>query len=248
VTPPPVGALFDLRGRVAVITGAARGIGAGIARRMEEAGATVVVHDRRGAVDGPPAGSVVRGELTDEGAADAIVAEVLARHGRLDIWVNNAGVQPMTPLATMTDAEFDAVLDTNLGVTFRATRACAAVMEPGSAIVNITSIEALAAPPGHSHYGASKAAVVAHTRAAAVELGERGIRVNAVAPGLIDRPGLAEDWPDGVARWSRACPLGRLGQPDDVGDACLFLASPAARWITGTLLVVDGGVAARAPW
>ena len=84
-------------------------------------------------------------------------------------------------------------------------------MAAGSAIVNVASIEALAAPPGHSHYGAAKAAVVAHTRAAAVELGARGIRVNAVAPGLIDRPGLAEAWPDGVERWGRACPLGRLG-------------------------------------
>ena len=94
---------------------------------------------------------------------------------------------------------------------------------------------------GHSHYGAAKAAVVAHTRAAALELGPLGIRVNAVAPGLIARPGIAEQWPDGVARWEAACPLGRLGEPDDVADACLFLASDAARWITGAVLVVDGG-------
>ena len=109
-------------------------------------------------------------------------------------------------------------------------------MGAGSAIVNVASIEALAAPPGHSHYGAAKAAIVGHTRAAAVELGAQGIRVNAVAPGLIDRPGLARDWPEGVERWSRACPLGRLGRPDDVADACLFLASPAARWITGAVV------------
>ena len=188
------------------------------------------------------------GDLRDEGVAEAITSTVLERHGRLDIWVNNAGVQPVATVAEMTDAEFDDVISSNLTTTFRATRACAAVMAPGGAIVNVASIEALAAPAGHSHYAAAKSAVVAHTRAAAVELGPSGIRVNAVAPGLIDRPGLAADWPEGVERWMRACPLGRLGQADDVGDACLFLASPAARWITGALLVVDGGVSATAPW
>jgi NAD(P)-dependent dehydrogenase (short-subunit alcohol dehydrogenase family) len=248
VNAPGVAALLDLRGRVAVVTGAAGGIGAGIARRLAEAGATVVVHHRRGSVDGADAASVVRADLRDEGAADAIVATVVERHGRLDIWVNNAGVQPVTPLVAITDAEFDEVLAANLTITFRATRACAGAMGAGSAIVNLASIEALGAPPRPSHYGAAKAAVVAHTRTAAVELGERGIRVNAVAPGLIDRPRLADEWPEGVARWARACPLGRLGRPDDVADACLFLVSPAARWITGALLVVDGGVAARAPW
>ena len=101
-------------------------------------------------------------------------------------------------------------------------------MVDGGAIVNVASIEALQPAAGHSHYGAAKAAVVAHTRAAALELGPSGVRVNAVAPGLIDRPGLADAWPEGVARWEAACPLGRLGQPEDVADACLFLASPAA--------------------
>ncbi|MGI9031460.1 MAG: SDR family NAD(P)-dependent oxidoreductase [Ilumatobacteraceae bacterium] len=242
---PAVAELFDLTTRVAVVTGAGRGLGAGIARRLMEAGATVVVHHRSGSPDDD---SVVTGDLRAEGAADRIVATVMERHGRLDIWVNNAGVQPVAALASMTDGEFDEVVTANLTTTFRATRSCAAVMAPGSAIVNVASIEALAAPAGHSHYGAAKAAVVAHTRAAAIELGARGIRVNAVAPGLIDRPGLAQDWPEGVGRWLRACPLERLGQPDDVGDACLFLVSPAARWITGALLVVDGGVAACPPW
>lgn len=244
--PPAVAELLDLRGRVAVVTGAGRGIGAGIAGRLAEAGASVVVHQRAGTPPDDP--SAVSGDLRDDGAADRIVATVMERHGRLDIWVNNAGVQPVAKLTSMTDGEFDEVVAGNLTTTFRATRACAAVMAPGSAIVNVASIEALAAPAGHSHYGAAKAAVVAHTRAAAIELGARGIRVNAVAPGLIDRAGLAQDWPDGVERWLRACPLERLGQPDDVGDACLFLASPASRWITGALLVVDGGVAACPPW
>jgi len=255
VTTPAVRELLDLSGRVAVVTGAAKGIGAGIARRLAEAGASVVVHHRNRHDD---VGSLtaelgadacaVRADLLDEGAADSVADSVVDRYGRLDIWVNNAGVQPVTELASMTDAEFDDVIEGNLTITFRATRACARVMAPGSAIVNVASIEALAAPAGHSHYGAAKAAVVAHTRAAATELGGQGIRVNAVAPGLIERPGLAQAWPEGVDRWRRACPLGRLGRPDDVADACLFLASPAGRWITGVLLVVDGGVAACSPW
>ena len=118
---------------------------------------------------------------------------------------------------------------------------------PG-AIVNIASIEGLQPADGHSHYAASKAAVLMHTRAAALELGRHGIRVNAVAPGLIERVDLAADWPDGVRRWQSACPLGRLGQPDDVADAVLFLASDAARWITGATLVVDGGMLTRSTW
>ena len=168
--------------------------------------------------------------------------------GRLEAWVSNAGVQPVAGLLDMDEDEFASVVAGNLTTTFHSTQAAAARLVEGGAIVNVASIEAFQPAAGHSHYSAAKAAVVAHTRAAALELGPAGIRVNAVAPGLIDRPGLDAAWPDGVARWQAACPLGRLGQPDDVGDACLFLASPAARWITGAVLVVDGGVLARPTW
>ena len=148
----------------------------------------------------------------------------------------------------MSPEEFTTVVDSNLGTVFHGTRAAASRMVDGGAIVNVASIEALQPADGHSHYSAAKAAVVAHTRAAALELGPLGIRVNAVAPGLIARPGIAEQWPDGVARWEAAAPLGRLGEPADVADACLFLASDAARWITGAVLVVDGGMLARPTW
>ena len=112
----------------------------------------------------------------------------------------------------------------------------------GGAIVNIASVSALNPASAHSHYNSAKAALVMLTRSAAQELGEFNIRVNAVSPGLIARPGIKEQWPEGVARWENQAPLGRMGEPEDVADACLYLASPAARWITGQNLVLDGGV------
>ena len=132
---------------------------------------------------------VVAGDLLEDGVADGLAAAAVERFGRLDGWVNNAGVQPVAALAAMTADEFDGVLAGNAGTTFRGTQAAAQRMTEGGAIVNVASIEALQPAVGHSHYVASKAAVVAHTRAAALELGPAGIRVNAVAPGLIDRPG-----------------------------------------------------------
>ena len=169
--------------------------------------------------------------------------------GRIDAWINNAALQPVGAFLDLTAADETAVVDSNLGFVMRGTRAAARrVGAEGLAVVNIASIEGLAPAHGHSHYAAAKAAVLHHTRAAALELGRSGVRVNAVAPGLIDRPGLTDDWPEGVERWTSVVPLNRLGQPEDVADACLFLSSPAARWITGATLVVDGGVLTRNTW
>jgi NAD(P)-dependent dehydrogenase (short-subunit alcohol dehydrogenase family) len=140
------------------------------------------------------------------------------------------------------------MLRVNVAGVVAMTHAAARVFPGGGAIVNIASIEGLQPAAGHSHYAASKAAVIMHTRAAALELGSRGIRVNALAPGLIDAPGLAAAWPDGVKRWLANCPLERLGTTRDVADAVLFLLSDAARWITGATLVVDGGMLARPTW
>jgi hypothetical protein len=136
------------------------------------------------------------------------------------------------------------VIAANLTTTHLTTQAFARATESGrgAAIVNIASIEASNVAPMHGHYVAAKAGVVMYTKAAARELGPHGIRVNAVSPGLIWREGLEEAWPDGVTRYQRAAPLGRLGRAEDVADACLFLSSDAARWITGVELIVDGGV------
>jgi len=247
--------LLDFTGKVVVVTGAGRGIGAGIARRFAEAGAAVVVNYRsseagaRAMVEaikklGGRAVAVKADVSGAEGVAE-LLAATLKAFKRLDVWINNAGIYPIASVLEMTEKEWDAVVDSNLRSVFLCTQAAGRQMVEqgkGGAIVNVASIEAENPAPNHSHYDAAKAGVVMHTRAAAQELGRRGIRVNAVSPGLIWREGLDKDWPDGVKRYQESVPLGRLGLADDVGDACLFLASPAARWITGANLVVDGGV------
>jgi len=255
---PSVGSLLDLSGKVALVTGAGGGIGQAIATRFAEAGARVVVHYQtseaaalavaRRIVAGGGQAVARQADVTDAGDVARLIAGAVETFGRLDILVNNAAKQGLVGLLEMTPAQWDETIDANLRGVFLCTQAAAKRMVAqgeGGAIVNITSIEAENPAPLHSHYNASKGGVLMHTRAAAQELGAHGIRVNAVAPGLIWREGLEQAWPDGVARWHHAAPLRRLGAPEDIADACLFLASPAARWITGASLTVDGGVMAH---
>ncbi|CAL9524147.1 Glucose 1-dehydrogenase 1 [Streptomyces sp. enrichment culture] len=248
-----------LEGQAALVTGAGGGIGRGIALRFAEHGAAVAVHCRTAVEQARAVAGrihdlggravVLRGDLTDEDTCHRVVRHAAEwAGGRLTALVNNAGVQPMRELAGMTAEEWRTVVDTNLGSVFACTQAAVDVMGEGGSVTHIASIEASAPAPAHAHYSASKAAVVMHARAAALEYGPLGIRVNTVSPGLIDREGLAEAWPDGVRRWRQAAPLGRLGRPEDIGDACVFLASPLASWVTGHDLVVDGGVTARPAW
>lgn len=255
MTTRPVASLLDLAGATALVTGAGAGIGTGIARRLAEAGARVAVHyhhSRAGAdelvraLTGAGAHARAFGaDLTCVDDVDALVASVASALGVPDIVVNNAGTYPLATILDVDFAEWQAVVSANLSSVHLVTQAVARALRdagrPG-AIVNIASIEASNVAPAHSHYIAAKAGVVMYTKSAARELGPLGIRVNVVSPGLIGRPGLAEAWPQGVQAYTAAAPLGRLGEFEDVADACLFLASPAARWITGVELVVDGGV------
>jgi NAD(P)-dependent dehydrogenase (short-subunit alcohol dehydrogenase family) len=253
MTAPPVRDLLNLSAHVVAVTGASSGVGSGIARRFAEAGADVVVHFHHGesgaaqvAADIESMGRrsvTVGADLRTVDGAERLVqaAEAL---GKLDTLVNNAGTYPLHGMLDLAVDEWQDVIDTNLRSVFLCTQAVARRMigQAGGVIVNIASIEAQNPAPAHSHYAAAKAGIIMFTRNAALELGPYGIRVNSVSPGLIWREGIEEQWPEGVERWQSRAPLGRLGRPDDVADACLFLASPAARWITGVNLVVDGGV------
>lgn len=251
---PPVSSLLDFSGKIAIVTGAGGGLGQGLARRFAEAGASVVVHYNSSEVDAQNVTRQIRelggnaiavqGDLTQDKDAARLMQRAIEQFERLDVLINNAGAYPMRSVLDMTPSDWDHVVDANLRSVFLCTQAAAKVMkEQGcGAIINITSIESKNPAPNHSHYNAAKGAVSMFTRASAFELAPHGIRVNAVAPGLIWREGLERDWPDGVQRWQKTAPLKRLGLPEDVADACLFLASPGARWITGASLLVDGGV------
>ena len=258
---PNLSDLLSLSGRRALVTGGSGNIGRGIALRLAEAGADVAVHyfhgpERAKAVVEEVTTNGVRGlavaaDLKDAVAVDRLFQELKGHDLLPDIVVNNAGLFPVATVAEMTTSQWQETLSANLDGPFLVTQKAAAHMRSaskGGAIINIASIEGLDPAPGHSHYAASKAAVIMFTRACAVEFGADGIRVNAVSPGLIHRPGIEEQWPEGVARWQSLAPLSRLGSSQDIADAVLFLASPAARWINGTNLVVDGGMSARSKW
>ena len=250
--------IFDFRGKVALVTGSGRGIGRGIALGFARSGATLALHCRKSRAPAEALAAEIRGaggsaqifqaDLTEEGQVAALFDEIRRAYGGVDVLVNNAGEYPSSPLLEVSAAEWDRVIDVNLRSVFLATQAAARQMVAagrGGVVINIASIEAIFPASGHSHYAAAKAGVVMLTRSAALELGRHGIRVNAVLPGLIGREGIERDWPEGVESWKRSAPLGRLGTPEDVVQACLFLASPAAAWITGVALPVDGGVSCR---
>jgi len=251
----PPGRLLDFSGKAVLVTGGSRGIGAGIALRFAQAGAAVAINYLSNEVAalavagqitqmGRPA-VAIQGDVRSRADVERIVGQSASGLGGLDVLINNAGVDPVVPMLEMTDGQWAEVVETDLRGVFLCTQIAAfAMIRQGAkgAIVNIASIEAENPAAGHSHYDAAKAGVIMHTRNAARELGKHGIRVNCVSPGLIDTGGLAKEWPEGVSRYTAAAPLSRTGTPEDVADACLFLASPAARWITGANLVVDGGV------
>lgn len=252
--------LFDLSGKTAIATGAALGIGQAIARRLAQAGAAVVIADVNVEAAQATAAEIaarggqalaLRADASSVEDARATMRQAVERFGTLDILVNNAGIFPFTRALELTEAQWDRVLDLNLKGAFFFAQAAAQQMiaqGTGGAIVNIASIDGLHPTGNLAHYDASKAGLIMVTKSLAKELGPHRIRVNAIAPGGVQTPGVAalsSEQP--VASGEQASnpmariPLGRIGQPDEVATVALFLASPAASYMTGSLVVVDGG-------
>ncbi|MES2959710.1 MAG: 3-oxoacyl-ACP reductase FabG [Pseudomonadota bacterium] len=241
----------SLKGQVALVTGASRGIGRAIAAALADQGATVIgtATSEAGASAIGAALAIQEGlgvvlDVNDVTALEAAVDAIVKQNGALHILVNNAGITRDTLAMRMKDADWDAVLDTNLKAVFRASRAVMRTMmkQRYGRIVNITSVVGASGNPGQANYAAAKAGVAGMTRALARELGSRGVTVNCVAPGFI-----ATDMTESLPEAQKAAllaqiPIGRLGTAQEVADAVLFLASPGAAYITGTELHVNGGM------
>ena len=242
-----------LKNKVSILTGAAQGIGLATALKFAREGADVIVCDlRRGAVDtavaacraegGAAEGFVVG--VTDRAQVDAMTAAVRARHGRIDVLVNNAGVTKDARLQKMTLAQFDAVIDVNLRGVFHCAQSVADTMvAQGSVVIlNASSVVGIYGNFGQTNYAASKFGVIGFTKTWSRELGPKGVRVNAVAPGFIDTPILAS-MPDKVLQQMRDdVPLRRLGRPEEVASVYAFLASDEASYVNGAVIEVSGGL------
>lgn len=259
----PVSELLNLRGRCALVTGGARGIGFAIVRRLAEAGANVAIGDvdSSGAVLAAEQIKATYGvdayggllDVRDSASVTSFVDDAIKVVGALTIWVNNAGIFPVRRIVEMTDDEWDEVLDINLRGTFIGSREAARRMltnhdRQGNVILNIASVSSVRARAGLGHYVASKHGVVGLTKSLAIELGPEGIRVVGLAPALVQTPGLAirrgnsrEDLKAFEARIAAQMPLGRTPEPDEIAKAALFCVSSMASVVTGTTVYVDAG-------
>jgi len=247
--------MSKLAGKVAIVTGASKGIGAAIAKALAAEGASVVVNyasSKSGAdtvvqaINGAGGQSVaVQGDVSKSAEAKGLVDAAIAAYGRLDILVNNSGVYEFTPLEAITEAQFHKMFDINVLGLLLTTKAAAAHLGEGGSIINIGSGVTSLTPPQSAVYTATKGAVDAITGVLAKELGPRKIRVNSVNPGMVETEGahsagfIGSDFEAGIVAQT---PLGRIGQPGDIAEVVAFLASDAARWVTGEKLLAGGGV------
>ena len=242
-----------LTGKTAIVTGASRGIGAAIARKLCEAGANVALCSRSAEAVAAIADTLnsegytaisTAADISKKGDVEALIKTMLDRFSQIDILVNNAGITRDTLLMRMQDEDWDAVLQTNLTGTMYCTRA---VMRPmlrqrSGRIINISSVIGVMGNPGQASYAAAKAGIIGFTKTIAREVGVRGITVNAIAPGFITTDMTAQMPQQNQEQLRALIPLRRFGSPEDVADAVHFLASDAARYITGQTLHVDGGM------
>ena len=247
-----------LQGRVAIVTAAGSGIGRAIAKRFAAEGAHVVVNDRDGAAaeavvdEISRAGGRASGFIADVSSSErvtAMIQQTAAQHGRLDVLVNNAAAPAFGKVEEMPDELWRAVFAVTLDATFFGMRAAIPVMaaQGRGSIINTSSAAGLNGAPNFGAYGTAKAAVIALTKTAAIEAAARGIRINTICPGSIDTPPLGafvDSLPGGRAAFSKGVPMRRIGLPEEIANVALFLASDESSYVTGAVLVADGGATA----
>jgi len=244
----------NLSSKIAVVTGGSRGIGRAICLELAACGATVAVNYHQSAAAAAEvvseiekngaAAQAVQADVRDSEQVGAMFKGIIAAHGTIDILVNNAGMTRDNVIMLMKPDDFDAVIDTNLRSAWLCCKAAARVMmrKRRGAIINITSVVGLAGNGGQTNYAASKAGIIGLTKSLAKEVAVRGIRVNAVAPGFVETDMTADLSDEIKSQAIEAIPLGRMGTPQHIAKAVVFLASQDAAYITGQVLVVDGGM------
>jgi NAD(P)-dependent dehydrogenase (short-subunit alcohol dehydrogenase family) len=243
---------LGLNGKRAIVTGGSRGIGRAIVLGLAQGGASLAacynresddVERLRGELEEIGGDSyLAQADVSDPGSAESFVREATERFGGLDILINNAGVVSHAMIHDLEPDEWHRVLDVNLTAVFLVTKAALPAMDDGAAIVNITSAVAMRGMPARTHYISSKAGLIGFTRALCKEVGRQGIRVNALAPGIIETDQTADLDEAGRARYSGLAALNRLGDPEEIAEVALFLASDLASFVSGVTLNVDGGI------